>query len=93
MANKTIKDAIRDGFIALGGNPTALADNSDTSDFIDDLTDAIKAGALPAVTADDNGKILAVVDGAWEKVTMTAVADTTTGVVTFTLTPDQKSGT
>ena len=43
---------------------------------------------LPAVTADDNGKILAVVDGAWTKVTLTAVADTSTGAVTITLTPD-----
>lgn len=43
---------------------------------------------LPAVTADDNGKILAVVNGAWTKVTLTAVADTSTGAVTITLTPD-----
>ena len=77
----------------MGGNSSALADNVDTSDVIDDLESAIKAGALPAVTADDNGKILAVVDGAWTKVTMTAVADTTTGAVTFTLTPDVESGT
>lgn len=80
MANKTIKESIRDLFLALGGNPSALADNADTSDFIDDLESAIKAGALPAVTADDNGKVLAVVD-------------TTTGAVTFTFTPDAESGT
>ena len=92
MANKTIKESIRDLFLGLGGDATALADNSDTSDYIDDLESAIKAGALPAVTADDNGKILAVVDGAWAKVTLTAVADTTTGAVTITLTPDE-SGT
>lgn len=93
MANKTIKESIKDLFLGLGGNPSALADNADTSDFIDDLESAIKAGALPAVTADDNGKVLAVVDGAWTKVTMTAVADTTTGAVTITLTPDAESGT
>ena len=93
MANKTIKESLTDLYVGLGGNPSALADNNDTSDVIDDLESAIKAGALPAVTADDNGKVLAVVDGAWKKVTMTAVADTTTGAVTFTLTPDVESGT
>lgn len=93
MANKTIKQALEGLFVSLGGNTSALADNVDTSDVIDDLETALKAGILPAVTADDNGKILAVVDGAWTKVTMTAVADTTTGAVTFTLTPDVESGT
>lgn len=121
MANKTIKEAIEDLFLGLGGNSSALADNVDTSDVIDDLESAIKGcvggviddtassttktyssskiaslipeDELPAVTADDNGKVLAVVDGAWTKVTMTAVADTTTGAVTFTFTPDAESGT
>ena len=93
MANKTIKESIESLFLGLGGNPSALADNVDTSDVIDDLESAIKAGALPAVTSDDNGKVLAVVDGAWTKVTMTAVADTTTGADTFTFTPDVESGT
>lgn len=125
MANKTIKESIKDAFIALGGNPSALSDNTDTSDYIDDLADAIKdyvgeeasdiiddseasetktfssskiaslipEAELPAVTADDNGKILAVVDGAWTKVTLTAVADTTTGAVTITLTPDAQAET
>lgn len=97
MANKTIKESIKDLFLGLGGNPSALADNADTSDFIDDLESAIKGlipeAELPEVTASDNGKVLAVVDGAWTKVTMTAVADTTTGAVTFTFTPDAESGT
>lgn len=97
MANKTIKESIESLYLGLGGNPSALADNVDTSDVIDDLESAIKGlipdAELPAVTADDNGKVLAVVDGAWTKVTMTAVADTTTGAVTFTFTPDVESGT
>ena len=43
---------------------------------------------LPEVEATDNGKILAVVNGAWALVTVSAVADLTTGAVTFTFTPD-----
>lgn len=116
MANKTIKQSIEDLFIGLGGNPSALTDNTDTSDVIDDLESAIKgcvggviddtassstktyssskieslipADELPEVTADDNNKILAVVDGAWTKVTLTASANLETGAVTITLTPD-----
>ena len=46
MANKTIKQSIEDLFIGLGGNPSALTDNTDTSDVIDDLESAIK-GCVP----------------------------------------------
>jgi hypothetical protein len=119
MANKTIKQALEDLFIGLGGSSSALADNVDTSDVIDDLESAIKGcvggviddtassstktyssskieslipeAELPAVTADDNGKVLAVVEGAWTLCTMTAVADTTSGAVTFTFTPDSET--
>ena len=91
----TINEALKNLFVGLGGDPTELADNQTASDYIDDLESAIKACAseaseeiLPAVTSEDNGKILAVVDGAWTKVTITAVADTTSGAVTITLTPD-----
>ena len=119
MANKTIKQAIEDLFLGLGGSASALADNVDTSDVIDDLESAIKGcvggviddtassssktyssskieslipeAELPAVTVDDNGKVLAVVEGAWTLCTMTAVADTTSGAVTFTFTPDSET--
>lgn len=91
----TINEALKNLFVGLGGDPTELADNQTASDYIDDLESAIKACAseasediLPAVTSEDNGKILAVVDGVWTKVTITAVADTTSGAVTITLTPD-----
>ena len=47
----------------------------------------IPADELPAVTVEDNNRVLAVVNGAWTLCTMTAVADTTTGTVTFTFTP------
>ena len=89
-------DAFKKVFLGLGGNPKELAENNDVGDYIVDLENAIKAyvasqipsAELPAVTSDDNGKILAVVNGAWTKVTLTAVADTSTGAVTITLTPD-----
>lgn len=114
---KTINQALKDLFLGLGGDASALADNKDISDYIDDLESAIEgktesliddteakstttyssskieslipADELPEVDSGDNGKILAVVDGAWAPVTITAVADITTGAVTITLTPDE----
>lgn len=115
MANKTIKQSIEDLFIGLGGNPSALTDNTDTSDVIDDLESAIKgcvggviddtassstktyssskieslipADELPAVTSDDNGKVLAVVDGAWNK------ASASGGASFFVITATDNNGT
>ena len=150
---KTINEALKDLFIGLGGNSSALSDNDSVSDYIEDLESAIKASAggaaadliddtessatktyssskieglipsnelptpsstnagkvatvvsdgeggyiwgaenapaneLPTVSADNNGQVLAVVNGAWTLCTMTAVADTTSGAVTFTFTP------
>ena len=85
--SKTINEAMRDLITGLGADPSVLSDNSTVSDYIEDLTDAIKVGALPEVAAANNGQVLAVVNGAWTLCTMTAVADTTSGAVTFTFTP------
>ena len=90
--SKTINQALKDLFLGLGGDASALADNKDISDYIDDLESAIKATAaaeLPKVTGEDDDKILAVVNGEWAPVTISAVADTETGAVTITLTPDE----
>lgn len=38
---------------------------NDEAEVISNMVDGASAGALPAVTADDNGKVLMVVDGAW----------------------------
>lgn len=116
---KTINEALKDLFLGLGGNSSALSDNDSVSDYIEDLESAIKASAggaaedliddteasetktyssskiaslipapeLPEVAAANDGQVLAVVDGAWTLCTITAVADTTTGAVTFTFTP------
>ena len=68
MSNKTINQALKDLYLGLGGDPSALTDNSTVSDYIEDLESAIKgaaSGELPEVTADDIGDVLAVVsDGA-----------------------------
>lgn len=55
---------------------------------VESLIPTIPDPEFPAVTTDDNGKIMAVVGGKWTLVTMTATADTSTGAVTFTFTPD-----
>lgn len=88
---KTITQALKDLFLAIGGNSSALADNSDISDYIADVETALKAGILPEVSASDNGKIMGVADGKWKMGTLTAIADTSTGVVTFTFTPDAET--
>ncbi len=48
MANKTINQALKDLFLGLGGNESALSDNQTVSDYIDDLESAIKASASGA---------------------------------------------
>lgn len=96
MSKKTINQALKDLFLGLGGDSKELEDNSSVSDYIADLESAIESlipvipePELPSVTAEDNGKVLAVVNGAWTLCTPSAVADTTTGEVTITFTPDE----
>lgn len=71
MSNKTINQALRDLFLGLGGDASALADNTSVSDYIADLESAIKEivkDALPSVTSNDNGKVLGVNNAEWDKV-------------------------
>ena len=42
MSNKTINDALKDLFLALGGDATELSDNTKISDYIEDLKGALK---------------------------------------------------
>ena len=52
MSNKTINQALKDLFLGLGGNPSALSDNTSVSDYIEDLESAIK-GAASGAQIDD----------------------------------------
>lgn len=58
--------ALKNLYVALGGSADDVADISTIADMINALCDVVVAGGgLPAVTAEDNGKVLKVVDGEW----------------------------
>lgn len=68
MAN--ITDALKNLYVAFGGD----ADDVETTTNIVDMVNAIAthiseggAAELPAVTTADNGKVLTVVAGKWDK--------------------------
>lgn len=55
-------------YVALGGDADDVANISIIPDMINAIAALITSGAtkeLPTVTADDNGKVLKVIDGAW----------------------------
>lgn len=55
-------------YVALGGDADDVANISIIPDMINAIAALITSGAtkeLPAVTAEDNGKVLKVIDGAW----------------------------
>lgn len=61
-------DALRNLYVALGGDADDVVNLVIIPDLINAIaTQASKATAveLPTVDADDNGKVLKVVDGAW----------------------------
>lgn len=98
--NQCISDFIDDVSTVIGSNATgtitpALESGTKIADYsLNGVDGSLYAPTpedeLPAVTADDNGKILAVVNGAWTLVTPSAVANLETGVVTITFTPDNE---
>lgn len=60
--SKTINQALKDLYLSLGGDPSALEDNSTVSDYIADLENGLKGLAeLPAPSSDNSGKIAKVV--------------------------------
>lgn len=48
MGKKTIKQALKDLFLGLGGNVSELSDNTSVSDYIEDLESAISGAASGA---------------------------------------------
>ena len=60
--SKTINQALKDLYLSLGGDPSALTDNSTVSDYIADLENGLKGLAeLPAPSSTNSGKIAKVV--------------------------------
>lgn len=50
----------------MGGDPEAVADKTLITEMLDAMSE-LELSGLPDVTADDNGEILTVVDGEWNK--------------------------
>lgn len=66
-------DQLKAIYAALGGTPADVADLTDNAAVLAQIAlqaatvaAAATTAELPAVTADDNGKVLTVVDGKWE---------------------------
>ena len=61
-------DALKNLYVALGGDLSAVAELNIIPDMINAIATLISSGAtaeLPAVTAANNGKVLKVVNGEW----------------------------
>lgn len=60
--------ALKNLYVAMGGTADDVADVVIIPDMINAIADLVTSGAtkeLPAVTAEDNGKVLKVAEGAW----------------------------
>lgn len=61
-------EALKELYIALGGNATNVADITLIPDMVKAIAAHISGGGaaeLPTVTTADNGKVLTVVEGEW----------------------------
>lgn len=61
-------EALKELYIALGGNATNVADITLTPDMIKAIAAHISGGGaaeLPTVSSANNGEVLTVVEGAW----------------------------
>lgn len=64
----TNTEALRKVYVALGGSSDTAAAMVTNAEVITGIAGLITAGGgsvLPAVTADDNGKVLKVTEGVW----------------------------
>lgn len=64
-------ESLKKLYAAMGGDPADVADLKVNAELIDALSDVAGGGgggsSLPPVTSADNGDVLTVVDGAWNK--------------------------
>lgn len=61
-------NALKELYAALGGTAADVASIDSTAEMISAIADHVGSGGaaeLPTVTADDNGKVLTVVNGEW----------------------------
>lgn len=61
-------EALKTLYTALGGSSETVAGMTTNAEIISAIAVVVSAGGgsvLPAVTADDNGRVLKVVNGAW----------------------------
>lgn len=65
MAKKLEK--LKKFYVANGGDASAVANIKSLGDMIDALCNIEFDSELPSVTGSDNGKVLAVVEGSWNK--------------------------
>jgi hypothetical protein len=66
--SKTIVGELKDLYVKYGGNLADLKGNETTAEMLDAIEQIMNTGGgLPEVTADDNGKVLSVVNGEWNK--------------------------
>jgi hypothetical protein len=66
----TTIDALKSLYAALGGTASDVADITIIPDMINAIAALVASGAtaeLPKVTSTDNGKVLTVVSGKWQK--------------------------
>lgn len=67
MSGTTVEE-LRTLYVKLGGSIEDVAGLQTDAELIDKIEDIYEAGSsLPEVTAEDNGKILSVVNGEWDK--------------------------
>lgn len=61
-------EALRNLYVALGGEASDVADMATSAEVINAIATVAAsavASELPKVTADDNGKVLKVIEGEW----------------------------
>lgn len=81
-------DALKKLYVAMGGDAADVANLNITPEMISAIADIYQGGggaSLPAVTTDDNGKLLTVVEGEWDK------ADNVGGAVEITLSQESQT--